>query len=325
MEMNRDADTGTDSYAFQRNTELTRCDIVASYAPTANIGAETFQTPIHNLASQDTETAHCSAQLGPPESLRVTEADATQPDGLLSVVTSRITLDASAIHGTGPANTRQKPATFSAQPTLDSSQIGTQLLQEHEFRPLRTAQDSSMFMPILAKSSASRRVQQPVGLVESRPQLSSHEPRRPLSPDLAVVSDSELELNRLPLTPTDVAPAVSRQQSVASQASHTSRVSHQTQASHHSYHSATASAVEALNLAHKLADNLTMMTTEQRRETADRDRLAAEREKLLLQESAERERLATESERALRIDALEREKLQVQQTSNREQAEKCVQ
>jgi len=169
MEMNRDADTGTDSYAFQRNNELTRSDMIASYAPTTNIGAETSQTPIQNLASQDTETAHCSARLGPRESLRATEAGATQPDGLLSTVTGRVILDASAVHDTGPANTRQKETAFSTQPTLDSSQIGTQLLQEHEFRPLRTTQDSSMFRPISPDSSRYRGVPQQMGSVDFRP------------------------------------------------------------------------------------------------------------------------------------------------------------
>ena len=153
-----------------------------------------------------------------------------------------------------------------------------------------------MFMPILAQSSAFRRVQQSVGLVESRPQLSSQELMRPLSPDLAVVSDSELELNRLPLTPADVVAAVPRQQSVASQVSHTSRVSRtsrRVQDSRHSDHSSVASIVEAFQLAHKLTDELTTVLKAQRIEAAERERLAAERE------------------RTLRADALEREKLQL--------------
>jgi len=62
-----------------------------------------------------------------------------------------------------------------------------------------------------------------MGLVESRPsshdQLSSLELRRPLSPDLSDGSDSEPELNRLPLTPSAAVEVVSRQPSIASHAS----------------------------------------------------------------------------------------------------------
>jgi len=73
-----------------------------------------------------------------------------------------------------------------------------------------------------------RPIPRQLGLVESRPplhdQLSSHELRRPLSHDyLPDVSDSEAEVNRLPLTPAATA-AVSRQQSIASHASHISCV-----------------------------------------------------------------------------------------------------
>ena len=57
--------------------------------------------------------------------------------------------------------------------------IRTQLFREHESEPLRAIQDSSRFIMIPAQSSAFRRVQQPVGLVESRPPLSAHELRRP--------------------------------------------------------------------------------------------------------------------------------------------------
>ena len=62
-----------------------------------------------------------------------------------------------------------------------------------------------------------------------------------------------------------------------------------------------------------------MMTAVQRRETAERDRLATEREKLLLRENAERERailkeaaererMAAEREQAVRQENLERER-----------------
>ena len=108
-------------------------------------------------------------------------------------------------------------------------QIRTQLFRGHESKQLCTTQDSSRFTPILPESSAYRGVPQQMGLVESRPssydQLSSHELRRPLSPDLSDASDSELELNRLPATPPAAAAALSRQQSIASHASHTSSIS----------------------------------------------------------------------------------------------------
>ena len=194
-----------------------------------------------------------------------------------------------------------------------------------------------MFMPILAQSSAFRRVQQPVGLVESRPQLSSHEPRRPLSPDLADVSDSELEFNRLPLTSTAAVSVVCRQQLIASQASHTSHVSRtcrRMQESRHSNHSSVASIVEAFQLAHKLTDELTTVLKAQRIEAAECERLAAERgrtlrtdalerEKLQLQQTADREALqlqqAANREQALRLEALEREKLALQREQMQQQ------
>ena len=232
--------------------------------------------------------------------------------------------------GVGPDNITQLQSVHSSPRTLDFGPIRPQLLHEREYQ-LHTAQDSSVFMPVPSHSSEYIGVPTQMGLAVPRLPSLEKSPirrlRRPFSPDLSDLSDSEAEFNRLPLTPAAVAAAVSRQQSATSHASRASRVSHQTQASHRSDHSAAASATEALNLAHKLADNLTMMMTEQRRETAERDRLAIEREKLLLQENAERERailkeaaererMAAEREQAVRQVNLEREKLQLQQTAD---------
>ena len=117
------------------------------------------------------------------------------------------------VSGVGNQNTIRPQKEFSVQGSKDSSQIRTQLFPKHKVAPIRTTQDSSMFRPVLPESSAFRRVSQPLRLpvVESPPHPSSHELRRPFSPDLSDVSDSELELNRLPLMPPAAATAVSRQ------------------------------------------------------------------------------------------------------------------
>ena len=138
---------------------------------------------------------------------------------LLGASASYVNQNTLGVTGVGAENTIQPQTAFSIAGT---GHIRLQLFREHELRPLRATQDSSMFTPILPDSSSYKGVAPQMNL--AAPRLPSPELRRPLSPDLSDVSDSEAEFNRLPLTPAAAATAVSRQQSFASHASHTSRV-----------------------------------------------------------------------------------------------------
>ena len=179
-----------------------------------------------------------------------------------------------------------------------------------------------MFMPVPSQSGEYIGVPAQTRLAASRLPSLERSPnrrhRRPLSPDLSDGSDSELEFNRLPLTPPAAVSAVSRQQPIASQASHTSHVSRTSR--RHSDHSSVASIVEAFQLAHKLTDELTTVLKALRIEAAERERLAAERERTLRADALEREKLQLQQTADLAREAAAREALQVQQAANREQA-----
>lgn len=108
---------------------------------------------------------------GPTESSQAADSDAACTVGLLRTVSGAVSSDATAIHGIAPAGTVQNT------------------IREHESAPVRTAQDSSTFRPILPENSKENRILAEMSL--AAPRLPSHEKlptrelRRPISPDIS--------------------------------------------------------------------------------------------------------------------------------------------
>ena len=298
---------------------------MAPQAPTPTNGPVTTEiTDISakTLKSQLGDTAETSIDVD--VGFQTPARSDAEPDSLpLGASASDINRNTLSVLGVGPDNITQLQSVHSSPRTLDFGPIRPQLLHEREHQ-LRTAQDSSVFMPVPSQSGEYIGVPAQTRLAAPRlPSLEKSPMRglkRPFSPGLSDISDTEAEFNQLPPTPADAAAAVSRQHSIVSHTSRTSRISRHTQRSHHSDHSSAASVADVLNLAHKLADNLTMVVKEQREEAAERERVLlqenAERERAILKEAAERERMAAEREQAVRQENLEREKLQLQQTAD---------